>query len=208
MNFFQRFFQLFPAFSSNSRPRASPELICGIGESRILEHGISINNYPFEPSVVYPNRFLAPHEIHSVCWEAYPPMIRIADEVIFLHRNQKDSLQQFANAHALPTFKPTYNWNRLLEPFLDTVITEQMDLRLTTFLMKHGIFQSEIDQIRKEVGPAMYAYNFDSMLWEWADLGLPDVLSAMRYTLKEADFAVFFAKSMELELRTGSSSIT
>lgn len=182
------------------------DFINGIGQSSIREDRIIIDHYPFKPSTAYLNKDIFPAEIESVCWESFPPMIRIKDDLIFIDRENKDSLQAFAQAHQLPSFKPSHNWEFLLEPFLDTVYTEKTDLRLGAMLMKNGIDQSEIDHLRKEVGPAMHSYNFDSMLWEWVSLGLPDVLFAMKAKLSKQDFEIFYWKAMHIELRGSSST--
>jgi hypothetical protein len=94
------------------------------------------------------------------------------------------------------------NWDWLLEPYVDTEYTDEIDLRLTDLLSKNGIYKEEIDIIRDEVKEQMFKYNFDTMLWEWGGLGLSDVLAAMRVKYNKEQFANFYDRAMEIQLRT------
>lgn len=40
------------------------------------------------------------------------------------------------------------------------------------------------------------------MLWDWNGLGLPDVLGAMRVKYTKEEFAEFYKRAMEIQLRT------
>lgn len=67
-------------------------MLCGIGESEILEDEIQIIGYPFEPSIVYPNMIIGPNDIDAICWKSYPPAIKIEHEYIFVSREHFDKL--------------------------------------------------------------------------------------------------------------------
>ena len=45
----------------------------------------------------------------------------------------------------------------------------------------------------------MLKYNFDTMLWEWISLGLPDVLQAMRVKYSDEEFEEFYKRAMTIE---------
>ncbi len=177
------------------------KLICGIGESKILKEQILIKNYPFEPSSVYPEKTLSAHDITAICYEAYPPQVRIKGEVIFISRENYEALREFAKLHKLKTYKATRNWDWLLEPYLDTEYTRETEERITALLMENGISKKEIIKIRNEVQKQMLKYNFDTLLWDWTNLGLHDVLSAMRAKYNKAKFEDFYQRAMEIELR-------
>jgi len=141
-------------------------LLCGIGESEILDSEIKISKYPFEPSSVFPEKVISVNEINAISWDSYPPLIRIDNEVIFISREYSDQLKKFADNNKIETFEATRNWDWLLEPYVDTEYTDETDLRLTELLKKNGILKEEIDKIRSEVKEQMFKYNFDTLLWE------------------------------------------
>jgi hypothetical protein len=176
-------------------------LICGIGESKICDTEIEILKYPFKPSVVYFNNKIKVDQISAICFDAYPPLIRIENEVIIVSRENADALKKFAERNNIQLFVETRNWNWILEPYVDTEYMAEDDRRISELLNENGISKSEIDQIRDEVGKQMYKYNFGTMLWDWCSLGLQDVLSAMNAKYNENEFADFYKRAMEIELR-------
>lgn len=178
-------------------------LLCGIGQSEILDSKIKISKYPFEPSSVFPEKVINANEISAICWNSYPPLLRMEEEVIFISREYSDDLKKFTERNKIKTFEATRNWDWLLEPYLDTEFSNETDLRLTALLEKNGIQKEEIDQIRDEVKEQMFKYNFDTMIWDWGGLGLSDVLAAMRVKYNKKQFADFYKRAMEIQLRTG-----
>ena len=42
---------------------------------------------------------------------------------------------------------------------------------------------------------------YDSVLWEWVNLGLSDVLSSMRKKLTDQQFEKFYWEAIEIEVR-------
>ena len=146
---------LLDAFFSSSEYDMK-DLICGIGQSEILDSKIKISKYPFEPSSVFPGKEIYAHDIKSISWDSYPPLVRIDDEVIFISREHSDKLKQLAIRNKIETFEATRNWDWLLEPYVDTEYTDKTDQRLTDLLKKNGILKEEIDKIRREVKEQMY----------------------------------------------------
>ncbi len=177
-------------------------LICGIGETEILETEIRISNYPFEPSAVYPEKTIKANDINEISWDSYPPLLRLENEVIFISRGFSENLKQFVDRNNISSFEATRNWNWLLEPYVDTEYTEETDNRLIELLNKNGITKSEIEQLRNEVKEQMLKYNFDTMLWDWVSLGLSDVLGAMKVKYNKEQFSDFYKRAMEIQLRT------
>jgi len=175
--------------------------LCGIGDSEILTATIKIKNYPFKPSIVYPNRIIHASEIDSISWESHPPLIRINDECIIVSREYSDELKHFCIHNNIKTFKANSNWEWILEPYLDTEYTEETNTRLNKLLSENGISNEEVMNLRKEVKEQMLIYNFDTMLWEWISLGLADVLAAMRAKYSDEQFEDFYMRAMEIQLR-------
>lgn len=177
-------------------------LICGIGESEILESEIKISNYPFEPSSIFPEKVINANKITAISWNSYPPLLRMDNEVIFISREHSDQLRTFAEKANIKTYEATRNWDWLLEPYVDTEYTEETHHNLKKLLEINGISNEEIIAIRDELKEQMFRYNFDTMLWDWCGLGLPDVLAAMKVKYTKEQFSDFYNRAMEIQLRT------
>jgi hypothetical protein len=67
---------------------------------------------------------------------------------------------------------------RLGEPFLDTWFDPEDQPTTVNRLREAGLSDEEVVGIRQRRTPLMHACNFDSMLWEWVNLGLFDLLNA------------------------------
>lgn len=176
-------------------------LLCGIGKSEIQENQIQITNYPFEPSVAYPEKRITANEIDSICVDFGVCKIKIAEDIVFVSAEKKESLEKFAEKNNIELAKHSWNWNLILEPYLDTEFTKENEMRVTERLIENGINPSEVDEIRNEVGMQMYKYNFDTMLWDWCSLGLADVLSAMRAKYNTDEFRDFYKRALEIDER-------
>lgn len=177
------------------------DLLCGIGQSEIRRHDIRIREYPFKPSSVYPQRTILPHDIQAMSLDFGVCKIHLADDIVFISAEQKDELRQFASRYGIPLIPQSWNWDWILEPYLDTEFTAENEARVQELLQKNGIEKEELDRIRAEVAQQMYAYNFDTLLWDWCSLGLSDVLAAMRAKYNEAEFRDFYKRALEIETR-------
>ncbi|WNJ20559.1 hypothetical protein [Pontibacter sp. G13] len=208
MQFFRRLFNRkarIPKQPLQPTPYEVKHMLGGIGEVQIESDRIRFLQYPFEPSVVFPANTLMASEIHSICPDGYPPMIRVGEELIFISRVHHEALKAFAQRNQLMEFTHTRNWNHLLEPFLDTEYTPDWDRKMTERLMTNGISPAEIRDLRTEVKELILAYNFDTGLMDWANLGLSDVLAAVQKRYDRESFQRFFQRAMEIELRQGPS---
>lgn len=172
-----------------------------MGELEIDEYSIKITKYPFEPSTCYPAREIQFDEIEAVHLDQYPPTIKLGNELIFISKEHLEALKDFANRNNLNTPKRASNWNWITEPFLDTEFDDAQRERTDELLENNGISREELKRIRNEISGPMQKYNFDSMLWEWHNLGLNDVLSAMMPILSKNEFRDFYWKAMEIEQR-------
>ena len=165
------------------------------------DHGIRFRNYPFPPSRVYPERFVAGSDIASVCFYG-PALVQVGNDFAFVSREREPELRALMARHRIPERPSNYNWDWILSPYLDTEFSEDDIARQALRLSEAGFDAGEVDAIRHEVGDVMWAYNFQTMLWEWAGFGLYDVLSAMRAFYDAADFEDFYWRAMEIEGRT------
>ncbi|WP_298312307.1 hypothetical protein [uncultured Aquimarina sp.] len=176
-------------------------MFCEIGDSEIHESTIFISNYPFEPSIAYPEKLIKATKIDTICVDFGTLKIKIKDDIIFVSAEKKDQLKMFAERNNIPLIPYSWNWDWILEPYLDTEFTEENNKRITARLLENGFSKTEIDIIRKEVGKQMYKYNFDTMLWDWCSLSLFDVLSAMRAKYTKEKFREFYKRAIEIEKR-------
>lgn len=185
----------------NSSQYELENLICGIGKSKIENTSIIIEEYPFLPSFVSKKNKIENIDIEAICFNSFPPKLKIKNELIFIAKEKQEELKQFAERNNIKIFETTGNWDMLLEPFLDTETSDEENNRINKQLNANGLNNSEIEKIRKEVEEQMLKYNFDTILWEWVSLGLPDVLSAMRVKYNQLEFEEFYFRAMEIELR-------
>ncbi|MCX2679076.1 hypothetical protein OOZ15_03905 [Galbibacter sp. EGI 63066] len=179
----------------------APNLICGIGESEIGHREILISEYPFEPSIAFPNRRIKADEIDWVCYISGPAKIKVDKDLIFISTELKNELKKFAQRNKIKIQEHSWNWEWILDPYLDTTLTAEEEKRLLKNLSENGLEKAEVERIRNEVGQQMLKYNFDTMLWEWCSLGLYDVLSAMRAKYDEEKFREFYVRAIEIEQR-------
>ena len=166
------------------------------------EEGIQFQEYPFAPSTIYPSQLLVVADIEEINEKAAPPEIRTRNgDILFISAVQKDDLLKFAKQNKLPVIYRFDIWDRLLEPFLDTEFGDEEKKRTLRILEQNGISEKECETIREEVSRAMIPYNFATGLWDWAHLGLKDLLSALRGILSEADFQRYYWYTMEIAFR-------
>lgn len=174
------------------------DYFCGIGESEILENEIKITKYPFEPSIVYPEKTLPAKDIKAICY-SYPITLKIENEFIFISREQLEAIQIFVANNNISIIEQNWNWSWLLQPYLDTEYTAEDDEKITNLLIENGFSKQEISKIRNEIEQQMYKYN--SILWEWIDLNLLDVLQAMRVKYNKEKFRDFYQRAMQIEAK-------
>lgn len=176
-------------------------LLCGIGKSKITYTEILIFDYPFEPSIAYPNKTIKANEIDFISLDFGVCKVYIANDIVFVSAEKKDKLRDFAESNKIKLTEHSWNWDWVLEPYLDTEFTQENEQRVLERLVENGIEKQEVDQIRAEVAKQMHKYNFDTMLWDWSSLSLIDVLSAMRAKYNKNEFKVFYKKAIEIDKR-------
>ena len=182
------------------------KLLCGIGESEIREREIVITKYPFEPSIAYPTAIISAKDIDCMSVDFTVCKVHVKNDIIFISSELKEKLKQFADSNNIRLIPQNWNWDWILEPYLDTEFTKENEQRALERLLENGFTANEVDTIRAEVKNQMYAYNFDTMLWDWCSLGLSDVLSAMRAKYSKEQFREFYKRALEIEKRTGSGT--
>lgn len=177
-------------------------LLCGIGKSEIRESEIVITGYPFEPSIAYSKTLISASDIEGMSVDFGVCKVYIESDIIFVSSEHKERLKQFSESNNIRLMPQSWNWDWILEPYLDTKFTKENEERCLARLIENGFSLTEIDDIRNEVKDQMYIYNFDTMLWDWCSLGLSDVLSAMRAKYSQDEFKEFYKRALEIEKRT------
>ncbi|MGP4014856.1 hypothetical protein [Saccharopolyspora sp. 5N708] len=148
-------------------------------EVNFAEDHIRFLRYDFPGATVHPTGTLTPAQIRDADWKTWPPEIRTTlGETLFVPHAQQQALEQFCQRNNIPRKHRPDTWSDLLEPFLDTWFDPEYERATDNRLREAGLSQEEVTEIRQRLTPLMEAYNFDSMLWEWVDLGLFDLLSA------------------------------
>jgi hypothetical protein len=165
--------------------------------------------YDFPGATVHPTGFLTPAQIRDADGKTVRPEIRTAlGETLFIPRKQESELEEFCRRNDVAQRHRTDIWSDLLEPFLDTWFNPEDELATEKRLCAAGLSQDEVAEIRQRIAPLMRAYNFDSMLWEWVNLGLFDLLNASSGALVPpdlpatlGDLTAFYTWAMEIAER-------
>jgi hypothetical protein len=176
------------------------EMLVDRGEVTIECGSINVSNYPFKPSIITRQPKILAKDVLNIDITAAPPTIRIGDELIFISRNKKEQLWEFASLNQIRIVKRPDIWDWLLEPFLDTEYTDQTHQRLNALLVTYGLTEDRVAAIRQEVKTQMLKYNFDTMLWNWVHLGAVDVLCAMRPKYNTEQYEDFYQRVMDIAL--------
>lgn len=178
------------------------ELLVPMGQLTIGDDFLEIENYPFEPSIAYRQTIFKKDQIDDIDHNSYSPTIRIDEELIFLTREKKNELEEFAKRNNIKTVERPMIWGWILKPFLDTEYTADTDQRLTKLLESYGLTTDRVKTLRAEVETQMLKYNFDTMLWEWVGFDASDVLRAMRTKYNKDEFKDFYKRVMKIALLT------
>ena len=166
---------------------------------KFTEQVIVIENYPYRSSSCFPNKLVSVQEIIDVSY-GYPITIRLVNkDVIFISRELKKDVSVFVDRWHIPVVNRYDPWNYVLEPFLDTEYTNEDHEQAMHILLLNGITEEQCMAWRQKFKNVMKSYNFDSMLWEWCQLGASDLLDAhmgmlanKRFKLDDKDFEALY----------------
>ncbi|MBK7426335.1 MAG: hypothetical protein IPI60_04495 [Saprospiraceae bacterium] len=156
--------------------------------------------YPFEPSLAFQDKFVSISSIQNIDLNHGPPTLLVNNELIGFPVSQKEELIQISFEYNIPVNSRPYIWNSILEPFLDQEFSEEENHRTYQFLSNYGLSREEVDAWRHLVGTQMMKYNFDTMLWDWTDLNIFDMLAAMRPKYNQTQFKMLYEIAMEIAL--------
>jgi hypothetical protein len=180
---------------------------------QIYDDYIAFTEYPFKCSSAYKNGAIHATDIAEAVDSFFPPVIRTTgNELIMIpylkEKSDTNALLLFCERNNIAVNKRTDIWEMILDPFLDTEHSEEYIEASYNTLDKYGITRTECKEIRREVKDRMFAYNFESCLWEWFHLGLYDVLNAgcgilsgEKHRLSDNDFEKFYFKAMNIALK-------
>ena len=161
---------------------------------------IAFEGYPFFPASVHPHGALPAEAIAELDHPGAPPAVLTTEgEWLFIPATQREDLSAFAARQGLPVVQREDVWMLLLEPFLDTEFSEEIQARTMARLAAHGLPASEVARIRGEVERQMLAYT--AITWEWMYYGLFDVLQAMATFGSRRKFGDFYREAMRLALK-------
>ena len=176
------------------------EMLKGMGHAIFYPDHFVIADYPFTFSAAFDRKPVFTTFIENIDLSSGPITVKVKNELIFISAEQRNEVEVFATRNDLPLVKRPAIWDWILEPFLDTEYTDEMDERLGKLLSKYGLDEHSVSALREEVGVPMLKYNFDTMLWDWCSLGLCDVLGAMRIKYKGEEYDRFYQSAMEIAL--------
>lgn len=169
----------------------------------IGEDTIKFDHYPFKPSTAYSRKTIHATEIGDCDPAAWPPTIRVANDLIFITAEKKEELKVFAERNRIKLVNRPDIWSWILEPFLDTEFTEEDSKRINVLLLQHGLPEEIVTSLRKRVSDQMMTYNFDTGLWEWVNLNAWDVLKAMKTKYNPEEYHAFYELVMKIALIAG-----
>ncbi|MCY1075326.1 hypothetical protein [Archangium lansingense] len=161
-----------------------------------------LRGYPF-PRGSRPSRIPA-EALSEVCVGWFPPAVRTREgEYLFVPAAQAQELADFASRHGIPFVRRNDVWSFILEEFLDTEFSPELQEGALRYLESNGVSRAETQAMRERVGKRMLALT--TLTWEWQHYGLYDVLSAMRpFTfITGGSFSRFYEESMRLADRGG-----
>jgi hypothetical protein len=143
------------------------------------EEHIRFQCYEFRGATVHPTGTITPAQTRDADWTAIRPELRTTGgETLFIPAAQRSEFERFCVRNSV-IGRPRFDaWGDLLEPFLDTWFDPEHERSTLTRLRDAGFPSWEVTEIRRRLTPLMHAYNFDAMVWEWAYLGLYDLLNA------------------------------
>jgi hypothetical protein len=180
---------------------------------RIYNDYIHFTKYPFKCSSAYKNGIINASDIAEAVDSFFPPVIRtISNELIMIpyleEKSDTNPFLLFCTRNNIAVNKRPDIWEMILDPFLDTEHSNEYIEANYDTLDKYGVTHIECAEIRREVNARMFAYNFESCLWEWFHLGLYDVLNAScgilsgeKHRLSDEDFENFYFKAMGIALK-------
>ena len=168
----------------------------------IADNYIMVEEYLFDPSIVYTNKILKSSDIENIDISSFPPTLKVENDLIFVSFELKSELIEFARKNNIPVIKRMNIWGKILEPFLDKQFDKKNLKPINALLTKWGLNYQLVTKIRKQVALQILKYNFDTTL-RLDCFFVSDVLCAMRPKLNKKDFNLFYKKVMNIALIAG-----
>lgn len=175
---------------------------------QFTENQIQFQKYPFQASSIYRNGNVPSKDISEILITRFPLEVRLKrGEVLFVSAVHKESLKLFAKSNKIPIVSRVDTWSFICEEFLDTVFSDEDKERVYRLLENEGLDKNIVSETRQFLYIPMMAYN--SIMWDWAHLGLYDVLMAIsgqfpygeKVKFTEEAFHDFYWKAMKLAMR-------
>jgi hypothetical protein len=170
---------------------------------------IIFQEFPYKPSKLYPNGILRGNEIDSIVLGVHQPCVKTkySEFILFPYsREIMNELSEFAKINNIPKVRYYDVWSDLLDIFLDIEKDKEHEKKVMKDLLDYGFTNQEIGELRSEIQDIMMSYNYDTLLWEWVNLGLQDLFDACtgklgNLAMSEQKFEEYYWKIMRIQER-------
>ncbi len=95
-------------------------LLCGIGKSKVTDREIQLSDYPFKPSLAYPDKIFKTKEISAMSIDFGICRIYVANDIVFISEEKREELKVFEENNRIALTEHSWNWDWILAPYLDT----------------------------------------------------------------------------------------
>ena len=154
---------------------------------KIEDNKIKIS-IPYKPSKFYQKAIINHHEIECIINGYMWPAIKTKTNEIFIFQysdEDKVILSKYAQENNIPIIDYQDIWSDILEPFLDTEYTKEIEKVVNERLKRNDLKETEVSRIRTEIQEMMDDYNINSGLWDWVNLNMNDLLDACIGTINK-----------------------
>ncbi len=133
----------------------------------------------------------------------YPPAILThQNEFLIFSREHWDVAVAFANQTSIATSQRQDIWSLILDPFLDTVLSDDHYQHTDAILRQAGLTKQAVGELRQRLDAPMM--RLTALTWEWGGYSLYDALNAFKplNPMKQAEWRRFYAEAMTIALKT------
>ncbi len=129
-----------------------------------------------------------------------PAIVTTQRDLLFFSREHWDTAQAFAKQANIAISNRRDYWSMILDPFLDTVLSDDYYARTDAALREAGISKTMVDEIRIRLEAPML--RLTAITWEWQHYGLYDALTASQplNPFKQAAWNEFYTIAMKIAL--------
>ncbi|KAF0979946.1 hypothetical protein FDP41_001099 [Naegleria fowleri] len=152
----------------------------------LTNDGILFEQYPFWPSSVRSNPLLLFDQMKQIIvmenddGDTLSEIRTNHDEIIFLRNKVDSKFVEYLKLRGIPIIERKVNlWEDITEPFLDTSVPTLDDKKPQILTIYSQMSPKDLDFIYSVISEPLFAYNFETMLWESVSLDLFDVFCSL-----------------------------